>query len=242
MHAENHVGGRFRNCLVQAFDLKIDEAIRVLSGIFNALANGRIAQQRQRNFVELNVAAARRRERSDFLTKDAGEVGEKALNIAVGRGVGKIRAAVKVHRRRRRQRDLRRNLGHIANEAELIEGERPDAAQLAGGIGRGEIHHMAVIVAEFKFRGLDDKTLDALGEAPPIRAAAKLSIGDDLQARRLLQRDDIADATVLDLCEILIVDALGVMVLEGLAQLGRPKEAADMIGAKRGPAIRAREH
>ena len=128
-----------------------------------------------------------------------------------------------------KRQDLRRNLGHIAYEAELIEGERPDAAQLAGGIGRSEIHHMAVIVAEFKFRGLDDKTLDALDEAPPIRAAAKLSIGDDLQARRLLQRDDIADATVLGLCEILIVDALGVMVLEGLAQLGRPKEASDAV-------------
>jgi hypothetical protein len=32
------------------------------------------------------------------------------------------------------------------------------------------------------------------------------------------------------------------MVLEGLAQLGRPKEAADVIGAKRGLAIGAREH
>jgi 5-methyltetrahydropteroyltriglutamate--homocysteine methyltransferase len=127
--------------------------------------------------------------------------------------------------------------GDVANEVEFAEGERPSAAQLTGRVGRGEIRYVAVIVAEFEFGILDNKTLDTLDEAPPIRPAAKLPVCHDLQTRRFLQRNDIADATILGLCEIFIVDALGVTVLEGLAQLGRPQEAADVIGAKRGTAI-----
>ena len=90
--------------------------------------------------------------------------------------------------------------------------------------------------------GLITKPVDPLDEAPPIRAAPKLAVGDHPKARRFLQRNHVADAAIEYLCKIFPVDALRLVILVGLPQFGRAQQAADVIGAERRPAIGAREH
>ena len=141
-----------------------------------------------------------------------------------------------MHGRRRGQRDLRRDLGDVAQEGELVERQRLRAADLGGGVGRGELHLVAVVVAELEDGGLDGEAVGARDEARPIGAAAELAVGDDRKAALLLQSHHVADAVILDAGERRVVDAAGAMVLEGLLQARRPQQAADVVGPERGPA------
>ena len=234
--------GRAGDGFVQALDIETDQPVRLLPGIFHLLADRRIAKQRQRHFVELNVAAAGAGERGDLLAIDAGEVGEEALGVAVSRSVGKVGAAVEMHGRGRRQGDFRRRPRHIAQEDEFIERQWLAPRELPSRVGAGEFDLVAVIIAKLEYSRLGDEAVDALDEASPIRPAAKLAVGDDAKARRFLQRNHVADRAVLDLREMPIVDAFGLMVLERLAQFDRTQQAADVVGAERRAATRTREH
>ena len=140
------------------------------------------------------------------------------------------------------KRDFRRHLGDIAQEAEFVERQRLRPAKFGGCIGRGEFHFMAVIVAKLEDSGFDDESVDALDEAPPIRAAAEFAVGDDLEPGVFLQLHHIPDALVLNLCKMGVVDALGEIVLEGLPQDRRTQEAPDMVGAKWRPAFGVLDH
>ena len=91
---------------------------------------------------------------------------------------------------------------------------------------------MAVVVTKLEDGGFDDKPVDALNKAAPVRAAPEFAIGNDLQPHVLLQLHHVPDALVLDLCKIGVVDTLGEIVLEGLPQDGRTQEAPDMVGSK----------
>jgi hypothetical protein len=99
-----------------------------------------------------------------------------------------------------------------------------------------------MIVAKLKFCRPDGESFNPLDKTPPVGAAAELAIGYDLQAGSFLLRHGRADAAVLDGGELLVVDAFGYMILEGLAQFGRPQQAANMIGAERWSAGRTCEH
>src|SRR5205085_460416 len=63
----------------------------------------------------------------------------------------------------------------------------------------------------------------------------------DLQADLLLHRDGVANALILNRREAGVVDLPGV-IAESLTQRGRPQQAADVVGAKRGAAVRTRTH
>ena len=89
----------------------------------------------------------------------------------------------------------------LLQERELVGCQRLRARELGGGIGGGEIDLVAVVVAELEDGGLDLEAAAALDEAAPVGAAAELAVGDDLQARLLLQPHDVADGLVLDLGE-----------------------------------------
>ena len=114
--------------------------------------------------------------------------------------------------------------------------------QLALRIRRGEIDLVAVIVAKLEHRGLDRKAVDPLDEAAPIGAAAEFAVGHDLQPDLLLHLHDIADALILNLRKMRVVDALARMVAECLTQHLRPQQAADMVGAERRAALRLFDH
>ena len=102
MDAEDHVRRRAGQGCVQGLDIEIDQPVGFGAGLLDLRPNGGIAQKRQRYLVELNVTAAGVGKRGDLLSIDADEVGEEALGRGVGGRVGKIRAAIEVHGRRRR--------------------------------------------------------------------------------------------------------------------------------------------
>ena len=58
----------------------------------------------------------------------------------------------------------------------------------------------------------------------------------------LLQRDHVADALVLQARKLVVADFLGGMTAERLAQRRRAQQAADVVGAERRAALRARGH
>src|SRR5436309_3276649 len=90
-----------------------------------------------------------------------------------------------------------------------------------------------MIVAKLEQRRLDDEAVDPLDEPAPIGAAPKFPIGDNCKPDLFLQMDHVADALVLDLREMGVVDALGVVFLECLAQGRRTQQTADMVGTER---------
>ena len=63
--------------------------------------------------------------------------------------------------------------------------------------------------------------------------AAELAVGDRLQPGLLLHADDVPDRLVLGLREALVVEPAGGVRLARLEQLGRPQQAADVVGAER---------
>ena len=84
---------------------------------------------------------------------------------------------------------------------------------------------------EFAVVGFD--ALEPLEEIDVEIGAAKLAVGDSLQAHVLLGAHDLADACVLDRVQVGGRKLAGREFLARLAQALGPQEAPDMIGAKR---------
>ena len=74
-------------------------------------------------------------------------------------------------------------------------------------------------------------------EVPPI--APELAVGDRLEADRLLLRDRLPDASILDLRERRSGELAAPRFRPCLAQLGRAEQAADVVGAERGLCLMA---
>ncbi len=215
-----------------ALDIEIDERVGLLSGSGDALANCRIAEHGDGNLIELDIAAARRAKIGDLGAIDGGEVGEEMARVGIDGGVAEVGAAVEMHGRGRRHGDLRGRRGNALQERELVGSQGLQARELAGGVGRREIRLVAVVVAKLEGRRPDCKALTALDEPAPVGAAAELPIGDDRQARLLLQSHRLADCRILGGLEGGRRHLAGGLATEGLAQGPWPQQAADMIGAE----------
>ena len=90
---------------------------------------------------------------------------------------------------------------------------------------------LAELGDEFAVMGLDP--LEALEKIDVKEGAAKLAVGDPLQAHILLRAHDFADALVLDRVQFSGGKAAGGEKLARFPQPLRAKEAPDMVGAKR---------
>jgi hypothetical protein len=64
--------------------------------------------------------------------------------------------------------------------------------------------------------------------------AAELAVGHRLEADRLLQRDRLSDAFVLDRAQRIGVDLAARVACAGVLQPRRSQQAADVLGAERG--------
>ena len=62
--------------------------------------------------------------------------------------------------------------------------------------------------------------------------APELPVGDALQSEILLEADDVADGAVLGGSQVRLGDAALLELLARRQQLGRPQEAADVVGAE----------
>jgi len=84
-----------------------------------------------------------------------------------------------------------------------------------------------------RFRDLDLYAGKAgAGEGIRIGPAPKLAVGDDLEPDLFLQLDHAADGFVLDRGEPFAIELSGRVLPPCAQQLGRPQQAADMLGAK----------
>ena len=70
VHAEHHVGRRARDRVVDGLDVEIDQPVGLSARGFDLLADRGIAQQRDRDLVELDVAAAGLDQPGDLLAED----------------------------------------------------------------------------------------------------------------------------------------------------------------------------
>ena len=211
----------------------VDQTLGVLALDAQALAHVGVAQHRERHFVELEVAGAARGEVGDLLAIDGDQIGEELLGVGIGARVDPGGAAPEVHRRRRRQRDLRRAPRRAREEVELGARDRAAPRQPAGGVRRQERLLGAGLVAEREARGLGGHAVDAIDEARPVRGAAELAVGDRFEPGLLLQRHRVADGAVLDRLELVVGETVLAPGAVRLAQLGRAQQAADVIGAER---------
>src|SRR5262249_31402885 len=71
MDPEDHARRGCRDRLVEAFDIEIDQMVRFLSGILDALAHRRVAQLCNGDLVQLNVAATSVGKLGDFISEYA---------------------------------------------------------------------------------------------------------------------------------------------------------------------------
>ena len=92
---------------------------------------------------------------------------------------------------------------------------------------------MSLLIVEFEHRAAHFQAGGQAHELLPVRDAAELAVGDDLQAAVLLQADDIADRLVLRGAHLGLAEPLLGMRAKGLAQLLRAQQAADVIGTRR---------
>jgi hypothetical protein len=91
---------------------------------------------------------------------------------------------------------------------------------------------VALLVVPVDLGALDrPHAVDRVRERADEGQAAQLPVGDDLDARALLQRDRVVDRAVLDPLELAAPDRAGHHLLARLQQLRRPQHAPDDLGA-----------
>src|SRR5262249_52933689 len=118
MDADDDIVRTGRDRVIDGIDIALDQRIGIATGARNLVADRAIAQQRNGDLVDLQVATARLRQVRDLLLKHADEIGEKAINVGIGRAIGEVGKAQEVHGRWRRQRDLRGDARGSAQKSE----------------------------------------------------------------------------------------------------------------------------
>ena len=89
VHADSDFGWARRDGLIDAVDIEIDQCVRIAARPLDLIADRRIAQQRHRDFVELDITAASRGEFADLLPEDRGEISKERFNVRISRRAAK---------------------------------------------------------------------------------------------------------------------------------------------------------
>src|SRR5262249_54556953 len=159
-----------------ALDVKIDERVGLAARALDLVADGGVAEQRDRHFIKLHVAAASPGELGYLLPEHCREIGEECLDVGIGRAVGEIVAAVEMHGRWRGEGYLAGDVRDTAQEHVFVECQRLQPLYLFRSVGRRELDFMAGVVAEFERGGLDGEAISALNKTSPIGAAAEFTV------------------------------------------------------------------
>ena len=191
-----------------------------------------VAEHRQRHLIKLDILRAGGGEFRDFLLVNAPEFGEEFLRIPIEARGRVVAVAVQVHRRRRGHRDLGDRRGESLDESEFVERDRSAPRNAAFGVRRGEIGLVPVVVVELEHRLLDHQAGGEPHEFLPVGDAAEFAVGDHPEAACLLQFHHVADRLVLYGAERLVGQFARGVQTEGLPQLRRAQQAANVIGAK----------
>ena len=100
--------------------------------------------------------------------------------------------------------------------------------------GRLEVE-VAVLVVEVHGELLVGRVhaLELVDEVHVPRRAPELAVGRGPHACVPLQRHDVPDGGVLDLAQAVVVELAVLVPGPGVEELGRPKEAPDVVGTER---------
>jgi len=135
VHTDHHPAGAVSHRLVDRTHVEIDQPLRVLPFGLDLCPRGRVAKHGERDFIQLHVACSGLGEVGDLLLVDSAQIGEELRGVGVNAGLRVLRSAPEVHGRRRRQRDLGREVGDAAqelrDEIELVRGASHEFDQQA---------------------------------------------------------------------------------------------------------------
>src|SRR5262249_9196730 len=145
------------------------------------------------------------------------------IEIGIGAGADGPVAAQKVHKARRRYRDLRRARGDRADKREFVGRDPADPLELSLHIGGLELGGAALGVMEVERRRLGGESVDGIDKTEEPGRTSKLAVGDRLQANVLLQRDGLSDAAVLHLAKGPRAHAGAMECTKGILELLRPQ-------------------
>ena len=213
-------------------------AVQQLVGIVAArdhlVAILRVAEHRDEHLVELQIAAARRRERAHGRAIGLAEIREQLLapRVHARRRSAAARAFPTAPTAPESSASARRSTRSL-QEPVVLEHRMPGEADPAVDADAGRARRRADEAdAEIRLVLGDAVEAPEKIEMPP--RAAQLAVRDAAQAQFLLLFDDALDLAVLDGCETGRVErSVGVALPARLLQRRRAQQAADVVGAKR---------
>ena len=205
------------------------ELVRIVALLFCQSADVGIAQERQRNFIELQVTASGGVELGNFLPEDIDHILPVLLDVGINVSVDRILELAEMHVRRRRHGDLDALARRRLQEFEILGDDRTHAADPLGRNRRRRGRRKAVLVAECEFRGAEIEAFDGAQEAARPAAAPKLAVGNDLKPELLLHFDSIANGAVLSLAQHVEADLAGLPIAPRLHEIRWAFQAADVI-------------
>jgi hypothetical protein len=155
----------------------------------------RVAQESERDIVELDVRGAERAQLRELGPVDRRDIGEELAEVGVGAIGDPLTPAQEVLRRRARQRDLRRPARELPDEAELVGGDAAVTDEAAGH-DRRPVPQLLTAGAPKRSLGVHlGEPAYRLPEVSEEDAAPVLAVGDDLEADFLLQSHRVPDAS-----------------------------------------------
>ena len=232
VHRDRHVGGDVRHRHIDEVAVDFAELFGIVAAVAHLLAILLVAQHRDEHLVELEIAAAGVREGAHRLAVGLPDIVEEGVEIGIGRLVDRRRRRAAVDRGRRRNGDLRRDLGVRGDELVVLDHRMAGEADLAG--------HLDALGARLHAREGD--AVSITWRSTPSRPQRKSRCHQErrnspsvtaLQPDLFLLADDALDLAVFDRLEVgrrnLALGALRARLLQG----GRAQQAADMVGAER---------
>ena len=137
MHGDGHVGGNVRHRRVDHPRIGGRQLVRILAAVAHLLDQLRIAEIGQVDLVELQIAAAGVGEGAHHLAVGLAEIAVELLHVGIDRSRHGVAAVAEMHRRRRRDRHLRRLPGVRLQELEVLDHRMAvEVAELAAPRGR----------------------------------------------------------------------------------------------------------
>ena len=196
----------------------------------------RIVEIRKARVVELQIGAAALAELRDLARIDGGEITPEIFHAWIDRLVDGGTPTAVVHHAGRRNRELRRAaLHHRFQEIEVIAEDAAVERQLAFHLeARGREVHIALVAVKMHGDVLLNlaHTADLVQKVHVPRRAAEFAVGDALQAQLFLHTNDVANRGVFGLAQAGGIEPPCLVLRARAGELGRPQQAADMVGAE----------
>ena len=233
MHGHDHVGRTAGQRQVGHARVLGGQPVGIVAALFRVRPLLRVANHRPRGVVELQVAAAGVVEGADRLLIGEPDVVEIGVDVRIDLLADGLAALAEMQGRRRRDRHLRRHLGVVLDEAEMVEmrvAGKADLADDAHALGLGLHPGKGDALAG----GIELSAVELFVEIELPPGTPELAVGRELEPDLLLLLDGLLDLAVLDCLELVGGDLALPMLGARLLERRRTQQAPDVIGAERG--------